>query len=194
MPLISCPDCNKEISDAAPICPSCGRPMVSAPFRADAPIGGSYVAKRKRSSGLGAFVLLLLGMAITGWYYLGGNSVRTTSDMVLESYFSRQPIASVTARDIISAYEQNEVSADRSYRGSIVDVSGYIASIKKDLSDDLYITLDGAGASRYRSVQAYFSPDLANRLASLRKGQAIVVRCRIEGLFINVRGRDCTLP
>ncbi|MGL5660496.1 MAG: hypothetical protein ACRC2U_19470 [Aeromonas sp.] len=26
MPLIQCPDCNKEMSDAAPACPNCGRP------------------------------------------------------------------------------------------------------------------------------------------------------------------------
>lgn len=27
MPLIACPDCNRDISDAAPACPQCGRPM-----------------------------------------------------------------------------------------------------------------------------------------------------------------------
>ena len=30
MPLLVCPDCKKEISDAAPACPNCGRPA-SAP-------------------------------------------------------------------------------------------------------------------------------------------------------------------
>ncbi len=27
MPLVKCPDCQKEISDQAPVCPGCGRPM-----------------------------------------------------------------------------------------------------------------------------------------------------------------------
>jgi predicted amidophosphoribosyltransferase len=27
MPLIQCPDCKKEISDQAPVCPNCGRPF-----------------------------------------------------------------------------------------------------------------------------------------------------------------------
>lgn len=31
MPLIQCPDCQKQISDAAPTCPGCGRPMKAAP-------------------------------------------------------------------------------------------------------------------------------------------------------------------
>lgn len=30
MPLISCPDCEKRISDGAPACPNCGRPMKPA--------------------------------------------------------------------------------------------------------------------------------------------------------------------
>jgi transposase-like protein len=30
MPLITCPDCQKEISDSAENCPNCGRPMQTA--------------------------------------------------------------------------------------------------------------------------------------------------------------------
>ena len=36
MPLITCPDCGKEISDQAPACPNCGRP---GPFEASAIVG-----------------------------------------------------------------------------------------------------------------------------------------------------------
>ena len=31
MPLVTCQDCNAEISDAAPACPKCGRPMNEEP-------------------------------------------------------------------------------------------------------------------------------------------------------------------
>ena len=38
MPLIQCPDCNKEMSDAAPTCPNCGRPnTVSTPVHNSVP-------------------------------------------------------------------------------------------------------------------------------------------------------------
>jgi len=29
MPLKACPDCSKDVSDAAPACPHCGRPLIS---------------------------------------------------------------------------------------------------------------------------------------------------------------------
>lgn len=34
MTLISCPDCGKEISDLAPACPSCGRPIKATTIEA----------------------------------------------------------------------------------------------------------------------------------------------------------------
>lgn len=30
MPLMNCPDCNKEMSDSAPVCPNCGKPNANA--------------------------------------------------------------------------------------------------------------------------------------------------------------------
>lgn len=42
--LVTCPDCGKEISDAAPACPNCGRPSAS---RSRIPLGiASYLSKR----------------------------------------------------------------------------------------------------------------------------------------------------
>ena len=43
MPLISCPDCEKQISDAAPVCVHCGRLMLSAaaePVKITGPVLG----------------------------------------------------------------------------------------------------------------------------------------------------------
>jgi len=51
MPLITCPDCHKEISDLAKACPQCGRPMVEDEYEEEEyeeePV---YASRRKRSS------------------------------------------------------------------------------------------------------------------------------------------------
>lgn len=31
MPILDCPDCSKQVSDAAPTCPHCGRPLRTSP-------------------------------------------------------------------------------------------------------------------------------------------------------------------
>lgn len=52
MALITCPDCQKEVSDAAPACPSCGRPRTE-------------VAVKKVGSGVGklaGLTVLVVGL------------------------------------------------------------------------------------------------------------------------------------
>ena len=41
MGIIKCPDCGKEISDIAPTCPNCGRPMHSSSFSSEQPANSS---------------------------------------------------------------------------------------------------------------------------------------------------------
>ncbi len=36
MPLITCPDCSSQVSDAAPSCPKCGRPIALQPVQVTA--------------------------------------------------------------------------------------------------------------------------------------------------------------
>lgn len=35
MALITCPDCKQKVSDSAPTCPGCGRPVAAGPDRQD---------------------------------------------------------------------------------------------------------------------------------------------------------------
>jgi len=53
MGLISCPDCHRQVSDAAPACPGCGRSI--------APVPVTHVAK-KAGAGIGCGTLLILGL------------------------------------------------------------------------------------------------------------------------------------
>jgi hypothetical protein len=66
MPLITCPDCQTQVSDAAPACPKCGRPMADA----DAAPSKAY--------GFLIFgvVLIVLG---GGAYYVGDTMVGSFS-------------------------------------------------------------------------------------------------------------------
>lgn len=66
MPLVSCPDCGRSVSDAAPACIHCGRPMAQQSNVSPLPVGISTTDQPARSygrrmiAGVIASVLILL--------------------------------------------------------------------------------------------------------------------------------------
>lgn len=75
MPLIKCPDCFRDISDAAPSCPNCGRPQsaltveqTAKDFKAAQAIGGLIIF-------LGILALCLGNTAICLWAFAIGAAI-----------------------------------------------------------------------------------------------------------------------
>jgi membrane protein YdbS with pleckstrin-like domain len=61
MPVISCPDCGRDVSTLAPACPHCGRPSpaAAAPLAVAAPAGGTAFAEETLWRGTPSAVVLL---------------------------------------------------------------------------------------------------------------------------------------
>jgi len=98
--------------------------------------------------------------------------------------------APVTADDLVGAYQRNGIAADRLYKGQIVDISGSVGWVGKDMFGNPYVTLGREAAT---SVQATFPRGSDTLLADLSPDQRIVVRCRIEGKVVSVAARECQL-
>jgi len=102
-------------------------------------------------------------------------------------------VMDVNIRDILSAYENNEVAADNKYKNNIVRVTGLISNIKKDLMDNLYVTLGTGKMFEIPAFQAFFADSQNEQLGQLKKDEKITVECQVEGLFINVIAIDCVI-
>jgi hypothetical protein len=98
--------------------------------------------------------------------------------------------APVTADDLVAAYQRNGIAADRMYKGQIVDISGSVGWVGKDMFGNPYVTLGREAAT---SVQATFPRGSDTLLADLNPDQRIVVRCRVEGKVVSVAARECQL-
>lgn len=99
----------------------------------------------------------------------------------------------VTAVELSQAYDNNKVSADVKYKDKIVEVSGIVDSIGKDILNDPYVTLKGRATSLF-GVQCMFSRASEGELANLSKGQSITLKGRVDGELIgNVLVRGCTI-
>jgi putative nucleic acid binding protein len=215
VPIINCPDCQKEMSDSAPACPNCGKPNGNVSAQSN------QHKQQERSVGIllgiGIFLIPLIFSWFTlrkghstlskvvafGWLALtflvvvasdGTNEGKSRSTAASSPASApKEEIMAVNIRSILSDYENNEVGADNKYKGNLVEVSGIVSSIKKDLMDSLYVTL-GTGASfQIPEIQAFFDDSMNDQLGELRKGQRLTVVCRISGLMMNVLAEDCVI-
>lgn len=106
---------------------------------------------------------------------------RAPADPARAPELKPEPVAeapvSVTAMELFSAYDANEVAADTAYKGKTLKVSGKVAGIDKDFTDTVIVKLQTS--NQFMDVMAYdVAPDVAG---SLRKGQALTLTCRGEG-------------
>lgn len=58
MALIKCPDCGKEVSNKAPVCPNCGRPI--------APTGIYSFLSQRWVKIIGVIIIIYIAMRIIG--------------------------------------------------------------------------------------------------------------------------------
>jgi len=76
-------------------------------------------------------------------------------------------------------------------------VKGRVKEISKDMLGSPYLTLTDdalSGSDSFRVVQASFSRDDEDILASLRPRQALTVACKVQGLIMNVQLSGCRIP
>lgn len=96
----------------------------------------------------------------------------------------------VSGRQLISAYQANEVKADQDFKGRTFYVKGTITEIKKDLADRIYVTLDEPEMA-LAGVQCYLDDEQI--AASLNKGQKVVIKGTCDGLMMYVQMKNCEL-
>lgn len=85
------------------------------------------------------------------------------------------PALEVTARELSSAYEENEAGAQLKYGKSVLIVSAEIKSIDLGIGDEPYLVLNGT--NEFMGPQAKLDDAGQAQAASLKKGQKIKLRC-----------------
>lgn len=119
-------------------------------------------------------------------------SVAVVACAPLASEVTTQPATiGVTASNLYSEYEANEVAADQKYEDKILLIRGVILSIGKDILDRPYVVLGGHGEYETWGVQCMFDDE--DVVAKFNKGQVITIKGKCSGYLINVLIEGCSL-
>ena len=77
MALVACPDCSQQVSDAAPSCPHCGRPIAA--------IEVQQTAKKYKAWMAASFIVSILSFAATGFLFLMDKPIWPTFALAIAS-------------------------------------------------------------------------------------------------------------
>lgn len=100
----------------------------------------------------------------------------------------------VAAPILTHDYKSNEVKADATWKGKLVQIAGVVGEVKKDFTDSIYVTLGGRGQFELENVHCMMRSDQAGAAADLVKGKAVFMRGRVKGLVIvSVIVEDCEI-
>ncbi len=99
----------------------------------------------------------------------------------------------VTALELSNAYKANEVAADAKYKNKQVEITGTVESIGKDVLDTPYIALESYQYAIIDKVQCMFSKSDEPQLATVSKGQKIILSGEVSGKFGNIIVKGCAI-
>ena len=183
--MVKCKVCGKEISKGAK-CPNCGKDS------------RCFFSRHKVLTVIGGLVIIAALGSITG-----GNSNNKISDskqtsVSVENSDSKQtsvsnensnkkqmePELSISATELINAYNENEVKADKMYKGKIVEVNGIVNGIDSDMDDKAVVRLSDGDKFSIYTVSCYIDDENQDNACELKKGENVTIIGKADGEII----------
>ena len=183
--MVKCKVCGKEISKGAK-CPNCVKDS------------RCFFSRHKVLTVIGGLVIIAALGSITG-----GNSNNKISDskqisVSVENSDSKQtsvsnensnkkqmePELSISATELINAYNENEVKADKMYKGKIVEVNGIVDGIDSDMDDKAVVRLSDGDKFSIYTVSCYIDDENKDNACELKKGENVTIIGKADGEII----------
>ena len=177
MALVKCKQCGNEVATNAVACSKCGAP----PHR---PINFGKL--------FGIAVALLVAPCFLAWVMAmvrggdegGASSARASTKPAAEA-------KQVEIRTLLKEYGDNEVRADEAFKGRVIQTSGVVGEVKKDIVGDTYVLVGTGRQFELPVLQCSLDSNQVKKAAALTKGARVTVRGRVTGLMMNVQAGDC---
>ena len=192
-----CLRCAREIGEGRDFCPYCGysQKKSAVPEQTSA-VKDSSIKLPIIVGTCVIFVIILVVVAFVEKASINrsNHAYKQHSIPVQEKIFS-SPTISVSARQILSDYDNNEIRAGERYNGKRVRIAGCAANIDNSLGILSVFVNSCGGPLNLKFVHARFPDNAKSSLTSLNKGQRIIVECTVidGGNVMGVAAENCVL-
>ena len=136
-------------------------------------------------------VLLIIGIAVGT---SGKDTSKPSGSSTGISSTEKAETIKISSVDLLAAYDDNAVKADTDYKDKLLEVSGVVKNIDKDVLNDVYVTINDGGELSIIAVQCYFEDeDEITKTANLKAGDEVTIIGTCSGKTINVMLKDCKI-
>ena len=162
--MVKCKVCGKEISKGAK-CPNCGKDS------------RCFVSRHKVLTVIGGLVIIgALGNITDGNSNNKiSNDKQTSVSNEVENKKQMEPELNISATELINAYKENEVKADKMYKGKIVEVNGIVDGIDSDMDDKAVVRLSDGDEFSIYNVSCCIDDENQDRACELKRGQNVTI-------------------
>jgi|GEM_PF-1831243 len=99
-------------------------------------------------------------------------------------------VVDVSAGTLYNDYKDNELAADKKYKGKLLRISGAVDSVAKTLGS-VHVRLKSSGS--FGTVSAEMDEREEEKAAELTKGQAVTLVCVGHGKTLMPHVKDCRM-
>lgn len=110
-----------------------------------------------------------------------------------KNYVKAKPEISLSATELIKAFEQDEKSANAKFLNKIIEVNGEVVDISTSKSNEIAIALNDAMFGVTLTLDVEYSLDNKERIRSVKIGDNITLKGRCDGLLTDVRLSKCSI-
>ena len=161
------------------------------------PPANKFLKEKMRISLSGGlkFIVVLILLGIAGSQMGGKVKTEVAQTNTQEKKKIEQPVETmkVTATQISEDYKANEVAADAKYKGKLLEISGLVDNIGKDILDTPYITFQTEQYAIVNQVQCMFSKSDEQSLSTLTKGQRVTLTGEVSSKLVTIIVKGCKI-
>ena len=209
-----CPQCSATISPAYTNCPNCNvaldwgikqeqesEPAITSAVNKSAEKGTTQADETRRAQRLQrkkampwiiGFVAIVLCIAIAfavDSFLQGGLNIGSQK---APSAIEDEIATEITAEQLSSAYAADETAADQLYKGNLLEVTGKVNSVNKNLMGVYFVKLSGGGIEAWE-IQCMFDEQYGSVVEQLQQNDVVTIMGICDGYYMSIKMKDCVL-